>query len=401
MKTLISGLSKKERELLIQVRKSKLSPSHNLDHLKNVLFYALKLAKIYKAEQKILVPACLLHDLGRSKSGLHGKGSIKESCRQAKMLLKKAGYSPEEVKLICQVIAEHDQPKHKAKNLEAKILKEADFLDGFGARGILRAVYWLGESGKPFEKTLGQLQKKMKQRYESLEFPESQQIAASQLLFAQVFFDYLKDIRSQPLSFKGRYIVFEGISGTGKETQAKMLKEFFKEKGLKAEIFYHPTQRLKETLKIWRKDKTDSFTEALMFVADRHDVVSRFLWPALKKGKVVISLRNKISTLVYQAKTKEQVNLFEYLYSLFEPEPEIIFYFELKPEEALKRVLKRTRKTGEEREKFENIRDLREKRKKYQKIIKRYKGVVTLDASVSQEQMQKRIIDCLKERGLV
>lgn len=401
MKSFSRGFSSKEKKLISLLNKKVLSSSHNWDHLENVLFFALELGKIYKAKREILIPACLLHDLGRTNPKLHGKDSLKESAHQAKILLKKAGYSSGEIDLICQVIKEHDQPKLKSKILESRILKDADFLDGFGTRGILRAIYWMGESGRPFDKNLSRLRKKMRQRYESLEFPESRKMARSGFLLAQVFFDHLKKVKKKPFAFKGKFIVFEGTSGTGKETQAKRLKKFLEKRGFKTKILYHPTKRLKNTLKKWRKDNIDLFTEALMFIADRHDVISQSLLPALKNGKVVISLRNEISTLVYQARTKEEINLFEYLYGLFAPEPDIIFYFRFKPEKALERILKRTRETGEERGKFENIKDLKAKRKRYQKIIKRYKNVIRLDASLSKDKIHKRIIKTLERQQLI
>lgn len=357
---------------------------------------ALRLAEIYPVKKDILIPACLLHDLGRSKPYLHGLASVEESCRQAKILLAKAGYNQQEIKLICRAIAQHDQPALKTVNWEAKILKEADFLDGFGARGIYRYAYWSGESGRDFDQSLKRLTRMMKQRHKSLELPESRFLAGPQYAFAQVFFDNLLNPVMKNLSYKGKYLVFEGISGTGKETQVRLLKNYLDKKGRKAEIIYHPTPRLKKTLGRWRQDKIDAFTEAFLLIADRADMFKRKIWPALKNNKIVISLRSGISTLVYQAQDSCEINLFAYLYSLFEPEPDLIFYFSLQSRQALARINQRFRKTGETKGRFENLKDLNAKQKKYQKIIKRYKKVITLNAALTIGEIHQKIIDNLK-----
>ena len=48
---------------------------------------------------------------------------------------------------------------------------------------------------------------------------------------------------------KGKLITLEGISGTGKETQAKLLQKFLGGRGIKAEIVYHPSPDLKKIFK--------------------------------------------------------------------------------------------------------------------------------------------------------
>ena len=52
---------------------------------------------------------------------------------------------------------------------------------------------------------------------------------------------------------KGKLIVFEGVSGTGKETQAKLLQKYLAAKKIISHIVFHPTPELKPKL---RKAKT-------------------------------------------------------------------------------------------------------------------------------------------------
>lgn len=411
--------TKKEKILLRELQKIKLSPTHNLDHAKNTCQYAVVLAKKHGGRREIIIPACLLHDSGRSNPNLHGQDSSQESVRLAKPLLKKAGHTSKEIILICQAISEHDQPNFSSSLLESRILKDADFLDGFGVQGILRIIYYTAEAGQPLDKALYRLQVTMKKRYEGLEFEESKKMAEEEFLLVQLVLSYsysssdpaqrgsreanYKESSRQARTIKkctysGKYIVFEGISGTGKETQAKLLKKYLEKKGKKVEIIFHPTVRLKQVLKDWRKKSISLMTEAFLFIGDRHDMVEKKLLPALKKGKWVISLRNRVSCMVYQAKTEREERLINYLFSTFEPKPDLIFYFDLAPKEALKRIKRRIEETGEEKGAFEKIDLLTKKRKHYKKVLGKFHDVFTIDASGKVDETQKeiqRIVDSL------
>jgi dTMP kinase len=373
---------KKIKTLLAWLKKEKLSPAHDLNHLLGVAENCLFLVKSHGGDQETLVAAALLHDLGRKKPTLHGEATRKASIRLAKPLLQKAGFSYQQISEISQVIAEHDQPKHSPKILEAKILKDADFLDGFGARGVLRSFFYTAEAGEDLQGAIVRL-KKMKDRAEGLEFRESRQLAQSQYQLVPLYLTLLQRGNQGWPIFPGKLVVFEGTSGTGKETAAKNLKKYLQSKGKKVEIIYHPTSRWKETVKKWRQEPIDSLVEAFLLVADRLDMTKRFLLPALKKNDLVISLRCFLSTLVYQTKTAEEAALIRFLYSLFEPVPDKIFFFDLKPETALSRVQKRHQQTGEEYGKFEKLKLLKQKRARYQKLLKAIPNTVTIDASQS------------------
>ena len=383
----------KREKAIIQTIKTKLrSPSHGLDHLTNVASHALVLAKKYKASREIVVAAALLHDLGRNNPKLHGKKSSQYSAFLAEPLLKKVGYSDQDIKLILQIISEHDQPFFISKLLESRILKDADLLDGFGFRGMLRSIYFTSEADQPMTKAVERLNLKMPQRFEGLEFLESKNIAKEQFYLTRLL---LSEVDSYKKIYKGKLIVLEGISGTGKETQAKLLAKYLEKCGEKIVIVYHPTLKMKDILKLWRKQKTDDFSEVYLFIADRNEVVQNKILPALMQGKTVISLRNYISSLVYQAKNQSQRDLINYLYSRFEPIPNFVFYFDIQPQAALKRIENRAKKTGEEKGKFEKINLLKQKRIKYVQVLKNFKNVIRIDAEKSIDEIHRNIVDSL------
>ncbi len=98
------------------------------------------------------------------------------------------------------------------------------------------------------------------------------------------------------------YIVFEGIDGSGKSTQIRMLKEWIEDNGLEVETLVEPTDS--EIGKLIRKilQRPDAQTErlqntlALLFAADRMLIMDRLE----DESKIVISDRSFISSLAYQ-----------------------------------------------------------------------------------------------------
>lgn len=189
----------------------------------------------------------------------------------------------------------------------------------------------------------------------------------------------------------GKLIVFEGISGTGKETQAKLLHEYLATRGIKSQIVYHPSPELKAILFQWRKTRhIDHVSEAYFLLADRYDRVRQVIKPTLARGEWVICLRNWVSALVYQAKTPEERTWITQEFFRFEPKPDVLFFFDITPDAAMKRIIKRRKETGEPLGHFETKEHLYEKRKKYELILKTISHI-RIDASQSVDIMHHNI----------
>ena len=102
----------------------------------------------------------------------------------------------------------------------------------------------------------------------------------------------------------GTFITFEGIDGSGKSTQLKLLNSFLRARGCEAVITREPGGttlglRLREAL-LDAHEEVDPLTELLVFAADRAQHVRRKLIPALETGAVVISDRYADATVAYQ-----------------------------------------------------------------------------------------------------
>jgi len=102
----------------------------------------------------------------------------------------------------------------------------------------------------------------------------------------------------------GTFITFEGIDGSGKSTQVRLLGNFLKANGCDALLTREPGGttlglRLRAAL-LDAMEEVDPLTELLVFAADRAQHVRRLLRPALETGRVVFSDRYADATVAYQ-----------------------------------------------------------------------------------------------------
>ena len=103
----------------------------------------------------------------------------------------------------------------------------------------------------------------------------------------------------------GIFISFEGGEGSGKSTQAKLLKEWFEEKGFSVALTREPggTDLGSDLRKILLDNKTGHIaprSEALLYAADRAHHVYSVIKPALERGEIVITDRYFDSSIAYQ-----------------------------------------------------------------------------------------------------
>jgi dTMP kinase len=112
-----------------------------------------------------------------------------------------------------------------------------------------------------------------------------------------------------------RFIVIEGIDGSGTTTQSQRLVAELMQSGLDARWTCEPSDgaigkliRAALEKRLFAADGVtlealDWGTLALLFAADRLNHVQRFIQPALSQGAIVVSDRYTLSSLVYQSLT--------------------------------------------------------------------------------------------------
>jgi dTMP kinase len=112
-----------------------------------------------------------------------------------------------------------------------------------------------------------------------------------------------------------RFIVLEGIDGSGTTTQLGLLERHLQRRGRRVHITREPStgpigRLLREILLGGHKSPTgepvDGLAMALLFAADRRDHLTREIAPALAAGADVVSDRYLLSSLAYQAQEAER-----------------------------------------------------------------------------------------------
>lgn len=146
---------------------------------------------------------------------------------------------------------------------------------------------------------------------------------------------------------KGVLIVFEGIDGSGKTTQAKTLMKRLKAMGFDVVYFREPT-RGKWGSKIRKKAlHPDSLTpeeELDLFQRDRRENVGKNLKPSLEKKKIVILDRYYYSTIAYQGARGIDEERIRRMNEEFVVKPDLVFILDIDSQKGLKRIENRKKK---------------------------------------------------------
>jgi dTMP kinase len=103
----------------------------------------------------------------------------------------------------------------------------------------------------------------------------------------------------------GCFISFEGIDGSGKSTQARMLADRLRDAGHDVVLTREPGgspggEEIRALVLQGNPDRWSAETELLLFTAARRDHMERIILPALESGQIVICDRFADSTRMYQ-----------------------------------------------------------------------------------------------------
>ena len=155
-------------------------------------------------------------------------------------------------------------------------------------------------------------------------------------------------------NYPGKFIVFEGLDGSGQSTQVSLLRDYLIKKGHQVFATKEPTldseagRKLRQALD--EKAKLDPAELQKLFVEDRAEHLKNQIIPALKEGKFVISDRYFFSTFAFGS--SDGLDL-EWLIKLNDNFllPDIAFILKTSPRVCVERIEKRgTAKTLFEKE---------------------------------------------------
>lgn len=127
-------------------------PSHDFLHVQRVVKLAKQLALEENADLNVVMPAAYLHDVVIiPKNDPRRTQASRLSADEAVIFLKQIGYPEKYLQSIHHAVASHSFSANiKAESLEAKVVQDADRLDGLGAIGVARCFSLGGVFNRKF-----------------------------------------------------------------------------------------------------------------------------------------------------------------------------------------------------------------------------------------------------------
>ena len=139
---------------------------------------------------------------------------------------------------------------------------------------------------------------------------------------------------------KGSFVVIEGLDGSGKTTQAKLLVKKMQKSHqpmFTAEPSHGKIGRLIRNQILYSETRSPTTLEALLFAADRIDHIQKEVLPALEKGHLVICDRYLYSSLAYQGSAGLNLNWIQEI-NAHALKPDLAIFIDVDPEVVLSRL---------------------------------------------------------------
>ncbi len=142
------------------------------------------------------------------------------------------------------------------------------------------------------------------------------------------------------------FITLEGGEGSGKSTAIKIIVPRLEKLGYEVVLTREPggtpiSEEIRNVILDKKNTEMDPMTEALLYAASRRQHIVEKIKPALKEGKIVISDRFLDSSLAYQGGARGLGIDRVYELNQYATDgllPDLTIFFELKPQEGLKRI---------------------------------------------------------------
>ncbi len=203
------------------------------------------------------------------------------------------------------------------------------------------------------------------------------------------------------------FITFEGCEGVGKSRQIHLLEEYLKKNNIKYYLTREPggtnvSEQIRSVILDGKNDDMTDECEALLYASARVQLLKEVIAPKLQNGELVLCDRYIDSSLAYQGYARglgvdfvEKIN--DYAIKNFMPDYTI--FLSLTPEQAFKR------KGGADKTDRVETLGLEFHNKVYQgylDLAKKYsERFIVIDASGEKHQTHQKIIDALKQKGVI
>ncbi len=197
--------------------------------------------------------------------------------------------------------------------------------------------------------------------------------------------------------YRGLFIAFEGLDGSGASIQAALLQNQLEKQGYRAILAREPTTNLlggmiRANLKDeWRIGARGL---QLMFAADRAQHLDREIIPALQAGKIVIVDRYIMSSIAYGSHNNP--DLMQWLEAMNQPfvTPDLTFVMKVRPSICVLRM---------EQSRYENLGMFKRESvladvwKVYEQLANRYFNVHIIDGEREELEIIREITDRTEE----
>ena len=204
---------------------------------------------------------------------------------------------------------------------------------------------------------------------------------------------------------RGKFITFEGIDGSGKTTQLRLLADELRLKGFDVLATLEPGgtplgRRLRAAF-LETEETVAPLAELLLFAADRAQHVELLVKPALAEGKIVVSDRYADATIAYQGAgrgfpEKTVSRIVELATGGLQPD--LTLFFDLPIEKAVLRAKSRTNDEAVRNRMDSETTDFyRRVREAYLTIAeKEPKRFRIVEASGSVEEIRKSVMETVR-----
>lgn len=194
---------------------------------------------------------------------------------------------------------------------------------------------------------------------------------------------------------KGLLIAIEGIDGSGKTTQAKLLVDYLRSQGYDSLYLCEPTEG-KYGKKIRKHAKTRRVSaeeEFRLFLQDRKEDVEKNILPALLRGKIVVIDRYYYSSMAYQGARGVDPEMIRKENEKIAPRADLVIYLKLPVRKSCERI---TKKRASLLDQFETAEYQHQVARIYDQMSKSLPEFYTINAAKDIETVHKKVLRKIK-----
>jgi dTMP kinase len=194
--------------------------------------------------------------------------------------------------------------------------------------------------------------------------------------------------------YPGKFILFEGLDGSGKTLQGEMLETRLRTAGKQVILTCEPTRdgTLAEQIKDILKHRVRASIETLqrLISEDRREHLDRIIIPALKEGNIVISDRYFFSGFAYGVSEVPLERLIEMNNDFILPD--MTFVLTVAPEICIERISRRLEDAATQAEFFEQSEKLKKVMVGYESLKARFPDMIFLDGERPPDKIHADIV---------